>query len=223
MARNLTSAGRATAYRFRVEQAARRVTNREMRRFLRSVVSATAGMPPGSIGFGLIQTLWNQAVPRLTEQVGNELLTRLGGRAISRPGLTRYVEDVHTRFLTDPRPVEKLYQVLNDPDLMSVSGARGRPAADLLDVAANRVARAAATQATGFATLDELATAGFRRKRWVSLFDGRTRGTHLAASGQTVDVVSPFMVGGWPLMVPGDPAGPTDEIAGCRCSIIGVG
>jgi len=56
------------------------------------------------------------------------------------------------------------------------------------------------------------------RKRWRSRNDERTRSSHRAADGQTVGIDAPFTVGGAQLMYPGDPAGPAEEIFGCRCS-----
>jgi 2'-5' RNA ligase len=56
-------------------------------------------------------------------------------------------------------------------------------------------------------------------KTWLATNDPRTRPTHRAADGQTVPLLDAFVVGGFPLMVPGDPIGPPGEIIGCRCSL----
>jgi hypothetical protein len=53
---------------------------------------------------------------------------------------------------------------------------------------------------------------------WLSLHDDRVRPTHAIADGQTVPVSRPFYVGGWPMLFPGDPAAPPDEVINCRCS-----
>lgn len=60
-------------------------------------------------------------------------------------------------------------------------------------------------------------------KVWISTVgDGRTRDSHVEADKQRVPLFSPFMVGGFPLMFPGDPSGPAHEVINCRCSILDV-
>ena len=56
------------------------------------------------------------------------------------------------------------------------------------------------------------------RKQWLTVIDGRTRQTHLAAHGQRVKVAQNFIVGGARLMYPRDPSGPASEVINCRCS-----
>jgi hypothetical protein len=53
---------------------------------------------------------------------------------------------------------------------------------------------------------------------WLSVEDHRTRETHRIADGQRVPLGSPFIVGGFELMFPGDPSGPPQEVIQCRCS-----
>ena len=52
---------------------------------------------------------------------------------------------------------------------------------------------------------------------WRDASDGRVRDTHAAVDGTVVGMDEPFIVGGAPLMFPGDPNGPAAEIIGCRC------
>jgi hypothetical protein len=52
---------------------------------------------------------------------------------------------------------------------------------------------------------------------WLATDDARTRETHRAADGQRVPLKEPFIVGGFPLMFPGDPSGPPQEVINCRC------
>lgn len=60
-------------------------------------------------------------------------------------------------------------------------------------------------------------------KIWISTVgDGRTRDSHIKADKQRVPLFSPFMVGGFELMFPGDPSGPAHEVINCRCSILDV-
>lgn len=60
-------------------------------------------------------------------------------------------------------------------------------------------------------------------KLWLSTEDQRVRPTHHAAdfhlgsNPQRVNLFAPFIVGGFPLMFPGDPSGPPQEVINCRC------
>lgn len=68
----------------------------------------------------------------------------------------------------------------------------------------------------------QLAAAGVgpATKTWLATADSRTRRDHRAADGQTVPVDQPFIVGGYALDYPGDPAGPDREVWNCRCTVI---
>lgn len=55
-------------------------------------------------------------------------------------------------------------------------------------------------------------------KKWISTHDSHTRADHRQADGQTVPLLSPFIVGESALMYPGDKAGPPEQIINCRCS-----
>lgn len=61
-------------------------------------------------------------------------------------------------------------------------------------------------------------------RMWLATVDGRTRLTHgrapVGADGQRVGLKEPFMVGGFPLMFPGDPSGPPQETIQCRCTTL---
>ena len=58
------------------------------------------------------------------------------------------------------------------------------------------------------------------KKRWLSSFDERTRGTHVSANGQTVMLNEKFVVGGSLLDHPGDPSGSAKEVINCRCTVL---
>lgn len=59
-------------------------------------------------------------------------------------------------------------------------------------------------------------------KLWLATEDQRTRQTHKEADGQRTLLASPFTVGGFELLYPGDPRGPAQEVINCRCSILPV-
>jgi hypothetical protein len=57
------------------------------------------------------------------------------------------------------------------------------------------------------------------RKEWIAAQDERTRQSHADADGQIVGQNELFNVGGSLLEYPGDPAGPAEEVIGCRCAL----
>lgn len=60
-------------------------------------------------------------------------------------------------------------------------------------------------------------------KIWLATHDHRTRFTHTGKGGgdlQRVPLMDSFVIGGAPLMYPGDPLGPPGEIINCRCSML---
>ena len=57
-------------------------------------------------------------------------------------------------------------------------------------------------------------------RMWLSTIDSRTRPSHVLADGQRVGLAEPFIVGGFPLMFPGDPSGPAGEVIQCRCTTL---
>lgn len=59
---------------------------------------------------------------------------------------------------------------------------------------------------------------GQLRKRWIATHDSHTRLDHREADGQEVALLSPFIVGTWPLLYPGDKNGPPDQVINCRCT-----
>lgn len=55
------------------------------------------------------------------------------------------------------------------------------------------------------------------RHMWLSMRDPAVRPTHVAVDGEVVPYGVAFLVGGWPMMHPHDPAGPPGETVNCRC------
>lgn len=54
-------------------------------------------------------------------------------------------------------------------------------------------------------------------RRWNTQRDENVRKSHDDARGQRQRAGSPFTVGGYPLLYPGDPTAPIEETANCRC------
>ena len=81
----------------------------------------------------------------------------------------------------------------------------------------NRAANAGAYAAGLQAERDE----GIRMvKRWLTSHDSRVREEHRDVDGQERPMGQPFMVDGFPLMIPGDPSGPPHLVVWCRCSLL---
>lgn len=84
-------------------------------------------------------------------------------------------------------------------------------------------ARTETTGAVNGASFIAAREAGVTTKQWLSSRDEDVRLTHRAeggGDGQTVPLLAPFIIGGAPLMYPGDPFGPPDQTINCRCVAI---
>jgi hypothetical protein len=57
-------------------------------------------------------------------------------------------------------------------------------------------------------------------KEWLATADDRTRDTHWDADGQEVDQNGTFIVGGEPLLYPGDINGSPSQVINCRCTTL---
>ena len=75
------------------------------------------------------------------------------------------------------------------------------------------------SRADAFQAFAEEGGEGMERM-WLSTIDSRTRPSHVLADGQRVGLTDPFIVGGFPLMFPGDPSGPAGEVIQCRCTTL---
>lgn len=85
---------------------------------------------------------------------------------------------------------------------------------------ATLIARTEATGAANFGGMQAFVMEGVQTKVWLASGGPRTRLTHSTASGQEAGVLRPFTVGGALMQYPGDPAGPVQEVANCRCTMI---
>jgi len=93
------------------------------------------------------------------------------------------------------------------------------------DAKQNRVPTITQTTVTGgfeSQQLEAFRSAGFDGKRWITQRDGQVRDSHEAAGTQQRPLEVPFEVGGAALMYPGDPNGPVEEVASCRCTMFPV-
>ncbi len=89
----------------------------------------------------------------------------------------------------------------------------------IADARAKTIARTevhSASQAGAVASVEALGLQNVV-KEWVSAQDERTREDHADTDGDTAAMDEPFIVGGEPLMFPGDPDGSPEQIINCRC------
>ena len=87
-----------------------------------------------------------------------------------------------------------------------------------------RYARTATTGAQNAGRVDGYKRAeklGVNMKQtWLATLDSRTRHEHRLLDGQEVDVGEPFIMDGFKLKYPGDPAAPAHLLFNCRCTVI---
>lgn len=146
-----------------------------------------------------------------------------GALALSRNLLVRIPEDVYNLVFAE------IVDGVNDGEgtreiaariqrVLDVTGSEQWPgrAKTIAVTEVNRAANAGAYAAGLQAERDE----GIRMvKRWLDSDDRRVREEHREADGQEQPMGQPFIVGGFPLMMPGDPAGPPHLVIWCRCSM----
>jgi hypothetical protein len=85
---------------------------------------------------------------------------------------------------------------------------------------ATLISQTETTGAYNAGALNAIASEGWATKEWIATGDKRTRPSHAMASGQTVPVREPFIVGGAALQMPGDPTAPAREVVRCRCAVV---
>ncbi len=148
--------------------------------------------------------------PKLTA----ELLEKVGAHAVFaadaelRDIYRTVIERASLEGLSIPNTAR---EIVSGVDSMAGYRATALARTDLIGLA-NGASQAAATDA--FAGRDDVS------KVWLATEDERTRDTHVDANGQEVPLNEYFDVGGFPLMYPGDPDGPDEEVINCRCTLI---
>lgn len=87
-------------------------------------------------------------------------------------------------------------------------------------IAVTETTRAMNSGVLGAGTEQARVTGRILRKEWRTEEDERVRPSHRAVNGEVRDFYMPFYVGGWPMMFPGDPDGPPEEVINCRCDLV---
>lgn len=112
-----------------------------------------------------------------------------------------------------PRIAERVDSVL------ATSGSeRWRNRAQIIAITETTRAYGAGTTAAGLE--QSRITGRLLQKRWRTEHDDRVRAAHRAVDGVTIPLYQPFNVGGYPMLFPGDPMGPADEVVNCRCDMV---
>ena len=143
--------------------------------------------------------------------------------AQTRNFLVRMPDDVYnlifaaiTDAINSGRDVEGVARAVED--VLQWTGSENWPGR------ARNIAVTETTRAYGAGTLaagmeQSRVTGRLLRKRWDTEHDARVRASHREVDGEVRDLTSPFYVGGFPILYPGDPMGPADEVCGCRCDL----
>jgi len=198
------------------------------------------GRLPDMDAIWALQPSWREAVDLVIAR-SIEPAMRRGYTAIfgddypwdQRIFVTRYLAEVRNRLIRTPDEVYDLIagQIAQGVNLGESIPKLAARVDEQLSVTAtphwqNRAVVVARTEAIGalnagrhdaFTAVAE--EAGEQLERiWLSTDDTRTRPSHQLADQQRVPMGTPFTVGGFDLMFPGDPSGPPQEVIQCRCT-----
>jgi SPP1 gp7 family putative phage head morphogenesis protein len=116
---------------------------------------------------------------------------------------------------------EELLEGLRAGESVSELAARVRRVApDLTEPRASVIARTEIAAAVNHGAYEQVKASGATgRKTWIAAHDTRVRHAHRAADGQQVSVHDRFSVGGFPMLLPHDPAAPPGLTVNCRCTV----
>lgn len=142
--------------------------------------------------------------PRLPEPIRIRLREYIAGRRQTITDRTR--EDLQELFAAGMTPSTLLKSIRQLYEHYRTDRAQRLAIQNVL-AAAETVQHAAAQ--TAAAQLNKI---------WTTVGDQHVRRTHSAADGQRRPIEDPFVVGGYMLDHPRDPAGPVEETINCRCT-----
>jgi 8-oxo-dGTP pyrophosphatase MutT (NUDIX family)/2'-5' RNA ligase len=164
---------------------------------------------------GLVDSFAGLAIPSVSDSFAEDYLAAATNRLV---GIGRTVwENIRAELLTGFSLGEGITKLRD----------RVVAAGQVSQARANVIARTEVNAAANAGAHSQVIMTGLTgTKEWLDTNDERTRCTHRAAGGQTVDVTGLFTLGGdecgtarCHLMFPGDPSGPPGEIIQCRCSV----
>lgn len=196
-------------------------------------------MQPDPAGVFTVASDWNKEVDTILSRIG-QISMSAWSQATDVPPVSRHafvmsqLAQTQNLLVNIPNEVYNLiFAELTDGinggenvDQLArrVEGVLSWTSSDRWPGRARNIAMTETTRAYGAGTVaagmeQSRVTGRFLRKRWDSERDTRVRDTHKAVDGQMADLTMPFVVGGYPLLFPGDPMGPADEVCGCRCDV----
>jgi len=156
-----------------------------------------------------VDDIWRDAFGAFGSAMGAERVTLVSGTA------RKTLIDITQRLM-------------RDPEFMTLGAVeRGRILRNQFNTysqwQAERVVRTEATAAANFAQT-QAAQSIFPpeqlQKEWIASFDDRVRDSHSEAGSENpIPANDAFIVGGQPMMFPGDPMGGAAECVNCRCSV----
>lgn len=162
-----------------------------------------------SVDTSAVDDIWRDAFGAFGSAMGAERVTLVSGTA------RKTLIDITQRLM-------------RDPEFMTLGAVeRGRILRNQFNRysqwQAERVVRTEATAAANFAQT-QAAQSIFPpeqlQKEWIASFDERVRDTHSEAGSENpIPANDAFIVGGQPMMFPGDPMGGAAEVINCRCSV----
>lgn len=137
--------------------------------------------------FRLIGGTKVQGIDNTTKDIINNLLANILGQNLSRRDQAKLFEET-----------------LNDP---AFNRARSLV-----------IARTESTTAANFGINMGAESSDYEvQKFWINTKDARTRRSHLAMTKDRIAINQPFIVGGVPMMYPGEVGAPAAEVVNCRC------
>lgn len=105
-----------------------------------------------------------------------------------------------------------------DRCLATTGSERWANRARVIATTENTRARGAGTLAAGLE--QSRVTGRLLRKRWRNTGDNRVRSDHAHVDPAPIPLYQPFLVGGFPMLMPGDPTAPPEEVVNCRCDLV---
>lgn len=196
-------------------------------------------MNPDPAGVYQVQQDWNSEVDTILTQIG-KIALNAWSQATDVPPVSRHAFIMSQLAQTENflvRIPDEVYHLIFEAIIDVINGGGDTQAvAEAVDnvltwtgsenwpARARNIAMTETTRAYGAGTLaagmeQSRVTGKMLQKRWLTESDRRVRPSHEAVNGQTIPLAMPFYVDRFPLLYPGDPLGPPEEICGCRCDL----
>lgn len=198
------------------------------------------GLPPDPNGVWAATQTWQRQLDRMmgalikiAESGWEDARNQLGVPMPFDPGdpilISTLQETRNLMVRTQDEVYRRIIEVLGESDglsvsekaarvrnILSITGTENWPAR-AKTVAVTEVHRAWNMGSYAAAQRVDITDPAVLTKKWNTNLDGKERDTHRRANNQERVLSEPFDVGGFPLLFPGDPTGPPQEVINCRC------